>query len=345
LAKLSSINNRFYYNTSHIPKEEQVRKFFFFSVVLVFSGWLMEASAQRKAQMQSLSQSMFLNAKEGNQELSLPSVDVPSNSTSLGPAAAQLQRGGELPSFSPMQTLDDQADSTTTSNQSLVALAVMAVPITVALLETDQETHSALYHWKRSNPTVSKLSPIVTQLGEGTTSVGLFGGMFLYGTFADSRSEKQAGIIGLESFVVSGFTTQLLKHLFSRERPSAATRQGGRFQRPFSYFRQRGGEKRGYANFDAFPSGHTATAFAAATTLSDIYQKPWVPYVAYGTATAVAISRITERAHWASDCFVGALIGIFSTKAVEWFNGQMYSVSVCREADSEEAGISFSVRF
>jgi len=240
---------------------------------------------------------------------------------------------------------ESQGRSSISSDQTLVALAVLAVPVTIALLETDQQTYTALHNWKKNSSTISKISPVVTQLGEGTTSLGVFGGLFFYGHFASDQSAKQAGVIGLESFALSGATTQLLKHLFSRERPSAATREGGRFQRPFSYFRQYSGKKKGFSNFDAFPSGHTSTAFAAATTLSDIYQKPWVPYVAYGTATAVAISRITERTHWASDCFVGALIGVFSTKGVEWLHGRMNNVTIMPQGDEDEAGLSLSISF
>ena len=257
------------------------------------------------------------------------------------PAQAQFvekkpeTRAPSTSQFAPSSSID----------QAMVALAVCAVPVTVALLETDQETYTALHNWRKNSRTVSKISPIVTQLGEGTTSLGVFGGLLLYGYATSDASAKKSGIIGLESFALSGATTQLLKHLFSRERPSAATRAGGRFQRPFSYFRQYSGKKRGFSNFDAFPSGHTSTAFAAATTLSDVYQRPWVPYVAYGTASAVAISRITERTHWASDCFVGALIGIFSTKTVEWLHGHTGNVSIVPHGDEDEAGLMLSIGF
>ncbi len=241
-------------------------------------------------------------------------------------------------------TVQDRIAPSSGGNQTLLALAVCAIPVTLALLETDQQTYSSLHSWKKRNPVVNTLSPIVTQLGDGTTSLTMFGGLFFYGTFAKEQSAKQAGIVGLESFALSGATTQLLKHVFSRERPSTATKAGGAFQAPFSYFRQRHEKRRGFSHFDAFPSGHSATVFAAATTLADAYQKPWVAYTAYGTATAVAISRITESTHWASDVFAGAVIGIFSTKAVEWFN-QSSTITIIPLSDSEDAGLTLSVRF
>ena len=47
----------------------------------------------------------------------------------------------------------------------------------------------------------------------------------------------------------------------------------------------------------SFPSGHTANAFAGATMLSIEYgeQHKWVPYVAYGTATAVGVMRMANN--------------------------------------------------
>ncbi len=173
----------------------------------------------------------------------------------------------------------------------------------------------------------------------------MFGGLLVYGLYAEDQVAKRAGVIGLESFALSGATTQLLKHLFSRERPSAASRRGGKFSRPFAYFRQNRDRKRGYANYDAFPSGHTATVFAAAATLTDVYRKPWLSYTSYATASAVAISRITESTHWVSDCFVGALVGVFSTKVVEWLNDRSSSVSIVPQSDSDDMGIMLSIRF
>jgi membrane-associated phospholipid phosphatase len=231
------------------------------------------------------------------------------------------------------------------TDQLLLALGVMAVPVTLVLVETDQHTYNSLYSWKQNRRAVKTVSPIITQLGDGRVSMGLFAAFLSYGYLANDETATRAGIIGLESFALSGLTTQLLKHLFSRERPSVASRSGGKFQRPFSYFRQGRHQRRGFAHYDAFPSGHTATAFAAATTLADVYRRPWVTYTAFTMATAVALSRITEGTHWASDCFVGALLGVSGTKLVEYFNDQSRSLSILPVSSGNETGITLSVRF
>lgn len=68
---------------------------------------------------------------------------------------------------------------------------------------------------------------------------------------------------------------------------------------------------------NSFPSGHTATAFMAATMLHKEYgltQSPWYSIGGYTVATATAVSRMMNNRHWLSDVMVGAGIGILSTE-------------------------------
>jgi undecaprenyl-diphosphatase len=58
----------------------------------------------------------------------------------------------------------------------------------------------------------------------------------------------------------------------------------------------------------SFPSGHTASSFAAATALAFFY--PRAAPLAYGVATAVGISRVHLGVHFPSDAAVGGVIGI-----------------------------------
>lgn len=95
-------------------------------------------------------------------------------------------------------------------------------------------------------------------------------------------------IIALAS--VTGF-----KYLFQKPRPDGSNQYG-------------------------FPSGHTTNAFAGATMLAVEYgsRYRWVPYVAYGTATAVGISRVVHQKHTWSDVIFGAGLGILSMKIAYW---------------------------
>lgn len=67
---------------------------------------------------------------------------------------------------------------------------------------------------------------------------------------------------------------------------------------------------------NSFPSGHTATAFMAATMMHKEYgeRSPWYSIGAYSAATATGLTRELNNKHWLSDVMVGAGIGILSTE-------------------------------
>ncbi len=67
---------------------------------------------------------------------------------------------------------------------------------------------------------------------------------------------------------------------------------------------------------NSFPSGHTATAFMAATILHKEYgltRSSWYSVGAYSLATITGVMRSLNNRHWISDIMVGAGIGIIST--------------------------------
>jgi len=68
---------------------------------------------------------------------------------------------------------------------------------------------------------------------------------------------------------------------------------------------------------NSWPSGHTATAFTAATILHKEYgmtRSPWFSVGAYAVATATGAMRVLNNRHWVSDVLSGAGIGIMSTE-------------------------------
>jgi membrane-associated phospholipid phosphatase len=72
------------------------------------------------------------------------------------------------------------------------------------------------------------------------------------------------------------------------------------------------------SNYHAFPSGHTAQAFVAATFMHKEYgeKSVWYSIGAYSLATSVGALRILNNKHWISDVLAGAGIGILSTNVV-----------------------------
>ena len=70
------------------------------------------------------------------------------------------------------------------------------------------------------------------------------------------------------------------------------------------------------SGYNSFPSGHTASAFAAAEFLYQEfkYKSPWIGYAGYFVATATGTLRLYNNKHWFSDVVAGAGFGIASTK-------------------------------
>lgn len=86
-----------------------------------------------------------------------------------------------------------------------------------------------------------------------------------------------------------------LKYIVDRQRPYE--RYPGRVH-PYSH-----------EDTPSFPSGHTATAFALATSLSIKYPKWYVIAPSALWACSVGFSRMNEGVHYPSDVLAGAAIG------------------------------------
>jgi hypothetical protein len=141
--------------------------------------------------------------------------------------------------------------------------------------------------------------------GSGLYSIPLLAAMYGYGKLSKNSRPAKVALQGTKAIVLAGFITGGLKMAFHRYRP---------FENEGSYQFDGIGFSTDHLSM---PSGHTALAFALATTLSCNYRdKPWVGVVAYSLAASVGFSRVYQQQHWASDVFVGALIGYVVGKSV-----------------------------
>ncbi|MEO5826109.1 MAG: phosphatase PAP2 family protein [Gemmatimonadales bacterium] len=136
---------------------------------------------------------------------------------------------------------------------------------------------------------LSVIAPVVL----GTAAVGLI----THRPEVLRLSVRTATAIGLVSVVVQG-----IKLTVGRSRPFQDPDFDGTDFHPFS-----GGST-------SFPSGHTAAAFALATTLGDAIGSTVVQGGLYAVAAGTGWARIAQQKHWASDVVAGAAIGILAGK-------------------------------
>ncbi len=110
------------------------------------------------------------------------------------------------------------------------------------------------------------------------------------------------GAILLGSAVLAGLIAELLKLVIGRERPiDGASYQGYVFKPFLSALAGNGGNL-------GIPSSHTAVAFGAAAALARLHAP--IRALVYIVAIGCALSRMVVGAHWLSDVYLGAVLGV-----------------------------------
>jgi len=112
----------------------------------------------------------------------------------------------------------------------------------------------------------------------------------------DDKMLRNAGVVAASGLINFGITFTL-KYAVNRKRPFR-TYPGIIVNKSLRTI-----------NDPSFPSGHTSSAFATATSLSLLYSKWYIIIPSYAWAGTVAYSRMDLGVHYPSDVLVGALIG------------------------------------
>ena len=203
-----------------------------------------------------------------------------------------------------------------------------AIGITATLLHFDNDIDKWGRVQKQEHGWVNKSSPVITQFGSayGISSVAAVG---LLSAVFKKQKGVETSLLATQALITSGAWVQLIKHFTGREDPSASyiysKIAGGKWWGPFAQYDQDLPVYKSVSSFDAFPSGHAAAAFSIATVFATQYNNiKVIPILSYSLATLVGISRLTEHAHWASDVFVGGLIGYVCGKQVVAQYKKMY---------------------
>jgi len=85
-------------------------------------------------------------------------------------------------------------------------------------------------------------------------------------------------------------------------------------------------ERPDHSDDKSFPSGHTAIAFAGATSLHKEFGKehPLISVAGFAAATAVGIERVANQRHHWYDVLAGAGIGYSSTELTWWLSQKLF---------------------
>lgn len=195
--------------------------------------------------------------------------------------------------------------------QLLIGTAVTATSF--ALIPADPNIDGRVSHLIHTNKFIGTTSPLITEIG-GNYVIFPVAAYALTGIVIKKPKMVETGLMALEAAIHAGVWIRVGKTISGRERPSAAYKSGviGGY-----WYGPKWKNIWGGASVDAFPSGHTGTAFSIATVFAKQYNEtPWVPIIAYTTATLVGITRMTEHTHWASDVLLGGAVGYACARQV-----------------------------
>lgn len=140
------------------------------------------------------------------------------------------------------------------------------------------------------SPTSDRYVSVLSDLGEG---LGWVAGGAALAMLGGPKGQRAGLATALASLAATYTVQQQIKPRFRRVRPFVNREARVVGIRPVDH---------------SFPSGHTASSFAAATALAFFY--PRAAPLAYALATGVGVSRVHLGVHFPSDAAVGGLIGV-----------------------------------
>ncbi len=195
--------------------------------------------------------------------------------------------------------------SITLTTEKIPAMLAMTA-VTVALVASDDATWKLSDSWYKNSNVVRTASDVFEWFGDGRTQFGLAAGFAAYGFAADDDRALRTASQTTEAILACGVIVQVLKHVTGRESPKVATQPGGAW-RPFpnqiEYHKH-------VPHYDAFPSGHVATALATVIVIGENYPEvTWIKPVGYTLTTLLAIAMVNTGIHWYSDYPLAIALG------------------------------------
>jgi membrane-associated phospholipid phosphatase len=126
------------------------------------------------------------------------------------------------------------------------------------------------------------------------------------GMATDNPAMSEAGYGCLTGWALSSTLRYATYAGVSRERPGAADGDQFGFHVPGGTWNQH-----------SFFAGHTANSFACVTFWSERFHLGVAEPALYAVATGISLARMADRRHWASDTFLGAVVGYATARTID----------------------------
>lgn len=179
------------------------------------------------------------------------------------------------------------------NSQWLTTAAILGTTASAFLIDEPirdfaQENHSRF---------LDGIMPYGDYYGRFLTTTGLSTLVYISGIAFDDEETRLTGRAMIEALSFSLMISGSMKVIFGRSRPYM---NQGNMQ--FNWFETS-------QDMRSFPSGHSTSAFAISSVLSERIRRPWATVGLYGLATLTLLNRMYDDMHWLSDTLMGAAIG------------------------------------
>jgi len=174
------------------------------------------------------------------------------------------------------------------------------------LMAFDQEIRDQVQ--ERRTASSDKAASVFTAFGNGAALLGLSAALYAAGEIGHDDGLRKTALLSLESLTMASLLVWMTKFLAGRARPYSGESSGS--FHPFAL----------ESEHWSLPSGHSAAAFSVATTIAMQSRSVLVDIAAYTMACLVGISRVHDNKHWASDVFLGSVLGYFVSREIVRLN-------------------------
>ncbi len=223
--------------------------------------------------------------------------------------------------------------------------------VTTALVVADRQWYWTEKKWYDESPGFHRFSDWMVFTGDGRFQFGIVGAFAAYGfAFDDVRSLRTASEL-TEAILACGGIVQLLKHITGRESPFVSTKRTG----AWIFFPNQIQYAKHTPHYDAFPSGHLATATTTLIVIADNYPEiTWLRPVGYVVLGAISSSLVAYGIHWWSDFPLALALGYsfgeiathpFGVTLDDKHNSEAPKLSFSPVASPRGAGLGMSLSF
>ncbi len=177
---------------------------------------------------------------------------------------------------------------------------------TAGLIVVDRQWWLTEQKWYDESWNFHEFTNWMVFTGDGRFQFGIVGAFAAYGfAFNDARSLRTASET-TEAILACGGVVQLLKHVTGRESPFVSTKRTGAWR----FFPNQIQYSKHVPHYDAFPSGHLATATTTLIVIAENYPElTWLRPVGYVALGAISSSLVAYGIHWWSDFPLALVLG------------------------------------